>query len=77
MNWKLKWILCVGGTRIPGGSERKLRSLQECKIRLRSIRRAAEENGLVLLDAYAMPEMGGGTVCLAGSARGAAKCGVL
>ena len=77
MNWKLKWTLCVGGTRIPGGSERKLRSLQECKIRLRSILRAAEESGLTLLDAYAMPEMGGGVVCLAGTAMGAAKCGVL
>lgn len=77
MKWKLMWTLYADGKAVRK-NENGLYSLQECKIRLSDIYRQAVEDGFVLLNAHAMPELACGTVRLLDAAPiGAVRCGVL
>lgn len=76
MKWRLKWTLYANDEAVRK-NERGLRSLQCCKTRLFEIRRQVEQDGFVLLDAHAMPELSCGTVRLLGAPMGVARCGEL
>jgi len=59
--WKVRWKLSSGNFGFVDG----LKSLRECKARLRDVRDEAEVAGESLVAAYAHPTISGGKIVLA------------